>query len=875
MLPLFSPFRFEVNSFMNASERSLASRLIALTAISVLAGCGGGKSGGSFAPPMVPIPPVASGAPASVAASTTLSIAIPGTSAAQTSKRRARYVSSATNSLTFTIVGGATSVVPLLSTSPNCSTDASGTRLCNINVSAPTGTNVPFVLSTFASADGSGAALSTARASQTISSGKTNQIDITLDAVVSTVAVALGNNAFSIGKAGSTTVIVNALDAAGKLIGVGANNLVDAQDNPVTLSLSSSDPSVTLSATTVGATPITLSYSGAAPSGPSISVGVKASSGSSASLASSSSLISFLTAYASVVGADKPLAYYRLAEPTGTIANDASGLKNDGAYKSTVAYAHPGLLNGDSNAKSASFKAGYATSIVTWGVPAVTAECWVRPTANDLAGNPRIIGNAWADHAGNGFMLWIANGTVAFDTGWAGTRATLPMSAGNAYHVVGTFDVTVGTTVYLNGVALANNKFTSLQPNPQLGDSATTYIGALNAHDYSSGGGPGIVNNFEGDISDCAIYDHSLTPAQVAAHYNAGALASVVPVPIPTIAPTPPPPSPTTPPAPIVYNSGTACIAHKLYSNDVLPGGEGEFQTNGLDRTWWGRMRGNTVGGNQHSGFGVSWGRNQYDSYFGDVNDGISLPQDDPFYVGPDIGAPGSPQGVRISAVPMPAHLVGNPKVGGASYYAGALDTPINQQYGFFVARVRTPAPAPGLSPAFWMLSNDGMPQGPHGPLNGEWDIQEMFGADYGNGQNAGNLQWNSGSAQPQNWGGAFDWPATGIPEATTPSSDYHDWGVLLAPGGAVISANDYGAGGPGMVYGAPGTGVTNYLDGVPIFGHTGGADITSGQSWKELFAMFQVAPQGSWLGSPVAQNFPQYYWIQWIRAYRPTASPC
>jgi hypothetical protein len=51
-LRLLSYFQREVNSFMNASERSLASRLIALTAISVSAGCGSGKSGGSFAPPV-------------------------------------------------------------------------------------------------------------------------------------------------------------------------------------------------------------------------------------------------------------------------------------------------------------------------------------------------------------------------------------------------------------------------------------------------------------------------------------------------------------------------------------------------------------------------------------------------------------------------------------------------------------------------------------------------------------------------------------------------------------------------------------------------------------------------------------------------------
>jgi hypothetical protein len=276
---------------MNASERSLASRLIALTAISVLAGCGGGKSAAFTASPMIPVPG-ASSAPANGAASTALSIAIPGTPKTQASKRRAQYVSSATNSLTFTIVGGPTTVVPLTSTSPNCSTDASGARLCAINVSAPTGTNVPFVISTFASADGTGAPLSTARVSQTISSGKTNQINLTLDAVVSQLAVGLSNAAFTVGTAGILAINVNVMDASGAIIAVGPNNLVDTNDNAVTIALSDSESSATqLSSTTLSATPVTLSYNGTTPSVSTAVVRATASSSAAPSLATQSASV--------------------------------------------------------------------------------------------------------------------------------------------------------------------------------------------------------------------------------------------------------------------------------------------------------------------------------------------------------------------------------------------------------------------------------------------------------------------------------------------------------------------------------------------------------------------------------------------------------
>lgn len=613
--------------------------------------------------------------------------------------------------------------------------------------------------------------------------------------------------------------------------------------------------------------PITLGYNGASPSVLSAALSATLSSGGTANAPFTFASASASSSYTSVVAADRPLAYYRMNERSGTVLTDSSGNNNNGMYTGRYTLGQPALLVGDSTAKSVAFSSGYAASHATWTSQAVTAECWIKPTSADLVSSPRLIGNAWSDHDGNGFMMWLTGGTAAFDAGWNHTIGTFAMTAGSTYHVVGTYDNVTGATLYINGIAVSN-KMPGAVPTPQTGDfGGITYIGVLNA----TAGRFGFVDYVQGSMSNCALYDHALTPARVAAHYNAGARANVVPKPIPTIAPRPSPPPQTPLPAPIVYNSATACINHVTYTNDVLPSGEGEFSSKGLDRAWWGRLRGNPLGGNQYSGFQTSWGRNQYDTYFGDSTDGLPGGHD-PFYVGPDAGAPGSPIGVRISALLMPADLVGNPAVHGASYYSGVLDTPVNLRYGFFVARVRVPAPAPAMSPAWWMLTNNGTPQGPHGKLNGEWDIQEMFGSAYGNGMNAGNIVWNSGNSKPQNWGGVFNWPST---EATSPSADYHDYGALLSPGGAPISNNVYGSGGPGLVYGPVNQGVTNYLDGVPLYGHTGGADITQGVAWKELMAMFQVGPRGSWLGTPNPANFPASYWVQWIRVYRPTATSC
>ncbi|GAC1578208.1 MAG: hypothetical protein NVS3B20_09430 [Polyangiales bacterium] len=77
------------------------------------------------------------------------------------------------------------------------------------------------------------------------------------------------------------------------------------------------------------------------------------------------------------------------------------------------------------------------------------------------------------------------------------------------------------------------------------------------------------------------------------------------------------------------------------------------------------------------------------------------------------------------------------------------------------------------------------------------------------------------------------------------------------------------------MVDGPIAEGVTNYIDGVPLPGHTGGADLTSGVAWKEVMAIFQIGEKGGWLGTPNPADFPASYWVQWIRVYRPTTTPC
>ena len=581
-------------------------------------------------------------------------------------------------------------------------------------------------------------------------------------------------------------------------------------------------------------------------------------------------------AYAATIANDKPAAYYRMNDASGSTLADSSGNAHPATVNGTVAFRQGQLLSADASSSSVSLSTGYLTEDATWTQQAVSAECWVQPTAADLAATaaPRLIENAWSDSTGKGFELWLNAGYASWQVNWAALSDPVALTAGSIYHIVGTYDGTT-SSLYVNGALTAQNS-TATGWNPQTGDSATSYLGVLDAISP----GPGIVDHLQGKVGDCATYNYALTPAQTVNHYNVGTGSTLAaPTPIPATPAPSAPPSPGPAGTPIAYDANTACIYGKLYTNNVLPSGEGEFASNGLDRTWWSRYRGDgTQGaqlGNWVSGLATStWGRTQYNTYFGDAADGVSTAADDPFYVGPDTSAPGSPTALRITANQMPAHLVGNAQVAGEPYYAGMLFTPVNLTYGFVVARVRTPAPAPGLSPAFWILQGQGVQAGPHGNLSDEWDVQEMFGNTNGDGMNQGELIWNSASSgsPAQNWGGSYQ-----LPNGAKASADYHDYGILMSPGGAPISTNDYGTGGPGLTYGNPSTGGTFFLDRQPVYGHTGGADINATATtpgYKEIMAMFQVST-GGWLGNPSASEFPSAYWLQWIRVYQPTSQTC
>ncbi len=119
-----------------------------------------------------------------------------------------------------------------------------------------------FVVKLYSGVNASGSLLATGTVVKTVVAGVANTFTITTDGVVASLALAVGGA--SVGTAGTPAVTVSALDAAGKTI-VAPGGYVDANGNPLAISLADSDSTYTsLSATSVTApgTAVSLNYNG-------------------------------------------------------------------------------------------------------------------------------------------------------------------------------------------------------------------------------------------------------------------------------------------------------------------------------------------------------------------------------------------------------------------------------------------------------------------------------------------------------------------------------------------------------------------------------------------------------------------------------------
>jgi hyaluronoglucosaminidase len=218
--------------------------------------------------------------------------------------------------------------------------------------------------------------------------------------------------------------------------------------------------------------------------------------------------------YAAAVLRDQPSGYWRLGDPTGPTAADWSGNALDGIYSGSVLLGQPPAIKGTSDT-SALFTGGYV------GVPSSSAidvtgpftlEAWVKPATTTTDPGEGII-EKYDTPAQNGYILRLAGGNklqgwVLGSSSYSYVSGHTSLAAGQWSYVAAVYDGQ-NLTVYVNGVPDGSVAAT-IRPGP---GSGSMKIGAR---------GDDANQRFTGGIDEVALYGHSLTPGQIAAHYAAG-----------------------------------------------------------------------------------------------------------------------------------------------------------------------------------------------------------------------------------------------------------------------------------------------------------------------------------------------------------------
>lgn len=215
--------------------------------------------------------------------------------------------------------------------------------------------------------------------------------------------------------------------------------------------------------------------------------------------------------YASVVLADKPVAFYLLNETAGIVAHDASGHGNTGTLQGGVTLNQGGAFNGAA-AMAFDGSTGYIQANAT-DLPAMASpqsrEIWAYAKSFSLE-------NDLLDVLGSniGTQFQVTEGSLRVSDYGGGIvieTSSSAVSLNRWYHLAWTFDGTT-SSLYINGIL--NTTSTSLPPS---GTPTSVFIGS-----YGSASGNGF---WDGSLEEAALYDYALTAAQVQAHYNAGRAA--------------------------------------------------------------------------------------------------------------------------------------------------------------------------------------------------------------------------------------------------------------------------------------------------------------------------------------------------------------
>ncbi len=222
--------------------------------------------------------------------------------------------------------------------------------------------------------------------------------------------------------------------------------------------------------------------------------------------------------YASVINADTPWLYWRLAEASGPVAADSSGNNRGGTYRTGVAFGVAGALASGGNTAVTNGASGVAYLTTAVAAPTTySTEAWFRTTSTS---GGKVIGfenvaTGWG--ASYDRVVYMTNnGRLAFGVVSGGVRQTITTAGtynnGGWHHVVAA-DSGSGITLYVDGTAVGS-----------LGTGAADgYTGYWRVGGGNLTGWPNQPSSasLAGSFDEVAVYSAVLTPAQVSAHYAA------------------------------------------------------------------------------------------------------------------------------------------------------------------------------------------------------------------------------------------------------------------------------------------------------------------------------------------------------------------
>jgi hypothetical protein len=218
--------------------------------------------------------------------------------------------------------------------------------------------------------------------------------------------------------------------------------------------------------------------------------------------------------YGVEVAVDGPVSWWRLGEASGSVAADARGA-NPGTYLNTPSLGQPGLIATDASDKAVTFD-GVNESVripnsASLGLSSsLSLEAWIKPATLPATGAfASILTKA------ESYSLQFNGPRLEFTIMQGGVRRRLQaptgaIVAGQAYHVVGTYD---GATqrLYVNGTQVASAALSG----PAGASTNPLYVGSWN----------GTSELFKGTIDEPAVYSTTLSASRVAAHYAAASSA--------------------------------------------------------------------------------------------------------------------------------------------------------------------------------------------------------------------------------------------------------------------------------------------------------------------------------------------------------------